>query len=131
MYTDGCAPDERPWTPFASWMDDERFKLGLDLFNHRYMWEAHEAWEALWHFSGRESPERALLKSLICCAAACLKAHVGATSPAARLCTTAETVMQPWHHIETIYGVRHKAVTGDTRAFLASGPWPVISPAMP
>jgi hypothetical protein len=25
------------------------FRWGIDLFNHGYYWEAHEAWEPLWH----------------------------------------------------------------------------------
>ncbi|MER9007639.1 DUF309 domain-containing protein [Mesorhizobium sp. M0862] len=24
------------------------FRWGIDLFNHGYYWEAHEAWEPLW-----------------------------------------------------------------------------------
>src|SRR5690606_31063398 len=27
---------------------DDDFRYGVDLFNHGFPWEAHEAWEALW-----------------------------------------------------------------------------------
>jgi hypothetical protein len=29
-------------------LDSDAFLWGLDLFNHGYCWEAHEAWEGLW-----------------------------------------------------------------------------------
>jgi len=50
-----------------------RFLYGFDLFNRGYYWEAHEAWEGLWHSHGRESREGRLLKGLIALAAAGLK----------------------------------------------------------
>ena len=37
------------------------FRFGVDLFNHGFPWEAHEAWEPLWFAASRERPERALL----------------------------------------------------------------------
>ena len=32
------------------------FLWGLDLFNHAYYWEAHEAWEGLWQVADRDGP---------------------------------------------------------------------------
>ncbi len=29
--------------------DNPFFLYGVDLFNHHYFWEAHEAWETIWH----------------------------------------------------------------------------------
>lgn len=49
----------------------------IDLFNQRYFWEAHEAWEALWIAAGRTGPVADLLKGLIKLAAAGVKARVG------------------------------------------------------
>lgn len=49
----------------------------LDLFNHGYYWEAHEAWEALWHELARHGPEGRLLRALIALAAAGVKAREG------------------------------------------------------
>lgn len=60
-------PDE----PFAS----EPYLYGFDLFNHGYFWEAHAAWESLWHAAGREGPVADLLKALIKLAAAGVKAR--------------------------------------------------------
>ena len=41
------------------------FLWGLDLFNHGYYWEAHEAWEGLWQVADRDGPLRMLFKGLI------------------------------------------------------------------
>jgi len=54
------------------------FRFGVDLFNHGFPWEAHEAWEPLWFAASRERPERALLHGLIHAAAAVVKAKAGA-----------------------------------------------------
>src|SRR6266496_2854246 len=41
------APDEKHWQQCRA------YQYGIDLFNHGYYWEAHEAWEGLWHACGR------------------------------------------------------------------------------
>lgn len=46
---------------------------GVRLFNAGYYWEAHEAWETLWHRYGRKGPEADVLKALIKLAAAGVK----------------------------------------------------------
>ena len=51
--------------------------FGIDLFNHGYYWEAHEAWEALWHACERKPPEADFFKCLIKLAAAGVKAREG------------------------------------------------------
>src|SRR5271165_4357968 len=42
-------------------LDSDAFLWGLDLFNHGYYWEAHEAWEGLWQVADRDGPLRMLL----------------------------------------------------------------------
>jgi hypothetical protein len=54
-------------------LDSDAFFWGLDLFNHGYYWEAHEAWEGLWQIADRGSPLRKLLKGLILLSAAGVK----------------------------------------------------------
>ena len=49
------------------------FWWGIDLFNHGFYWEAHEAWEPLWRASEVGDPRRVLLKALILLAAAGVK----------------------------------------------------------
>ncbi|WP_082477054.1 DUF309 domain-containing protein [Rhizobium sp. Leaf371] len=65
-------------------LDSEEFAWGQDLFNHGYYWEAHEAWEGLWHVSDRGSPLRALLKALILLSASGVKIREGKRAPAMR-----------------------------------------------
>jgi hypothetical protein len=56
-------------SPSMGAADPNAFMWGMDLFNHGYYWEAHEAWEALWRTTGRETAERNLLQGLILLAA--------------------------------------------------------------
>ena len=46
---------------------------GIDLFNAGFYWEAHEAWESLWHLCGRSGRMADFLKGLIKLAAAGVK----------------------------------------------------------
>jgi hypothetical protein len=61
----------------SSWRNNETWLFALDLFNHGYFWEAHEAWESLWHAAGRRGPTADFLKGLIKLAAAGVKAREG------------------------------------------------------
>jgi predicted metal-dependent hydrolase len=49
----------------------------VKLFNAGYYWEAHEAWEGLWHVYGRHGPTADVLKGLIKLAAAGVKVREG------------------------------------------------------
>ena len=68
-------------TGFARTVDcgdqDKTHRYALDLFNYGYYWEAHEAWETLWHAYGRHSLEGRLIHGLIALAAAGVKAREG------------------------------------------------------
>jgi hypothetical protein len=57
----------------ANWRNHATWLYAADLFNHGYYWEAHEAWESLWHAAGRQGPEADLFKGLIKLAAAGVK----------------------------------------------------------
>lgn len=56
-----------------NWAESEDFLWGVDLYNHGYLWEAHEAWEGLWHLSKHDPIQADFLQGLIQCAAASLK----------------------------------------------------------
>jgi uncharacterized protein len=62
------------------WWNCEEYLWGIDLFNHGYYWEAHEAWEGLWHTAGRTGPVADFLKGLIKLAAAGVKTREGSLS---------------------------------------------------
>lgn len=59
------------------WRECRPFLLGVDLFNHGFYWEAHEAWESLWHPAGRRGLLADFLKGLIKLAAAGVKVREG------------------------------------------------------
>jgi sugar phosphate isomerase/epimerase len=59
------------------WRSNREYLYGIDLFNHGYYWEAHEAWEAVWQVVGRSGVEATWLKGLIKLAAAGVKAREG------------------------------------------------------
>ena len=67
----------------ASFRSDS-FLWGLDLFNHGYYWEAHEAWESLWRVAERGSSLRMLFKALILLSAAGVKIREGKHAVALR-----------------------------------------------
>ena len=39
------------------WRDNEDYLFGVDLYNHGYLWEAHEAWESIWHPSKHDAEQ--------------------------------------------------------------------------
>ena len=62
------------------------FKLrGVDLYNHGFGWEAHEAWESMWHRPA-DSTQAAWLQALIQLAAATVQESIGHPDGRARLC---------------------------------------------
>ncbi|MGX9147742.1 DUF309 domain-containing protein [Mesorhizobium sp. 128a] len=67
-----------------AWLGSDPFLWGLDLFNHGYYWEAHEAWEGLWQVADRGGPSRVLFKALILLSAAGVKIREGKTAAAVR-----------------------------------------------
>lgn len=52
---------------------EPEFSWAVTLFSAGYYWEAHEAWESLWHRAGRTGPAADFLKGLIKLAAAGVK----------------------------------------------------------
>ena len=72
----------------ADWPTSPTFLLGIELFDAGYSWEAHEAWEAMWHAAGRRGAVADFLKALIQLAVVGVKVREGrldgATTHAAR-----------------------------------------------
>ncbi len=64
-------PDPQQWRACGDYL------YGIDLFNHGFFWEAHEAWEGLWHACGRRGVTATYLQALINFAAAGFKARWG------------------------------------------------------
>jgi hypothetical protein len=65
-------PKVTPLGP-ENWRENETYLYAVDLFNHGYYWEAHEAWESLWHAAGHHGQMADFLNGLIKLAAAGVK----------------------------------------------------------
>jgi len=59
--------------PTSEWRENPDYLFGCDLYNAGYLWEAHEAWENIWHPSKHDAVQADFLQGLIQCAAASLK----------------------------------------------------------
>jgi uncharacterized protein len=75
----GVEPEHGPPPDAARWRECRAYLRGLDLFNHGYYWEAHEAWEQAWHAAGRRGAGADFFKGLIKLAAAGVKAREGSS----------------------------------------------------
>ena len=129
MYTDGGAPEEPDWDANQSGETDQAFLWGVDLFNHRYYWEAHEAWEAIWHRVDRGEPRSELFQGLIQACAFVLQRHRGMDKPANRLDSVSVGRLQGV--VERVgvvcYGVQLEETMARLTAFAEGGDWPQLS----
>lgn len=82
------------WQGSTFWSECTAYLRGLDLFNFGYYWEAHEAWEAVWHAAGRRGAAADFLKGLIKLAAAGVKVREGRPQGAVRLARRAEELFR-------------------------------------
>ena len=81
-----AAPTDDAWSHCTPYLH------GIDLFNFGYYWEAHEAWESVWHACGRRGPLADFLKALIHLAAAGVKLREGRGDGAAGHARRAEAL---------------------------------------
>ena len=113
-----------PATPPARWRECEDYLHGVDLYNAGFLWEAHEAWEGLWHASKRDERQAMFLQGLIQCAAACLKIPMGQPAGVERLtelgCAKLEEIARasPGGYM----GLDALAFASEMRSFAASHP---------
>jgi hypothetical protein len=73
----GAAEGPGAYLAADDWRDNEDYLFGIDLYNHGYLWEAHEVWEGLWHAAKHDRAQADVLQGLIQCAAASLKIPMG------------------------------------------------------
>jgi hypothetical protein len=124
-HPDGHSRDPAPLDPEAAWL------RGLDLYDHRYYWESHEVWEAVWKATPQGSL-RQLLQGLIQLAAATIKHHLGHNRPASLLLSRAGERIDS---VVTAQGAEWRgldlpATLDSVQGFIAGeGSWPVIVPA--
>jgi predicted metal-dependent hydrolase len=72
----------------AAWATNAAYLRGIELFNNREFWEAHEAWEEIWLVV--DGVQSDFLQGLIQCSAALLKYSRDEAAPAQRLYKTAK-----------------------------------------
>ena len=82
--TSGPDASDVPLPP-EMWRENEEYLYGVDLYNFAYWWEAHEAWEGLWHQA--EDTYRLFLQGLIQVSAAHIKYHSRMLRPLRTLST--------------------------------------------
>ena len=113
-----------PYLPAERWAENDDYLWGVDLYNHGYLWEAHEVWEGLWHAAKHDPPQADVLQALIQCAAACLKIPMGQPRGLERLAAMATEKLERVARTEgTPYmGLDLFELVADMRAFAASRP---------
>ena len=113
------------------------FLWGIDLFNHGYYWEAHEAWETLWRSAESGAPRRLFFKGLILLSAAGLKIREGKHAAAARHAKRAAALLRgladgPDLLFETALGMPLAALAQNAEAASARAPGsPAPTPGLP
>ena len=116
---------EHPAPPDESrWRECPTFLHGVDLFNHGFYWEAHEAWESLWHACGRKGPTADFLRGLIKLAAAGVKVREGVpegvASHAARAAAIFDDVARRLGGDARMFGMRLSDLSASARVVGAS-----------
>ncbi len=76
---------------------DPRFLAGVDLFNRREFFDAHEVWEDLWHECA--GPDRRFYQALIQAAVAAYHWERGNATGAARLYRSGRRYMEPFRPV--------------------------------
>ncbi len=74
-----------PFVPPERWWESEAYLEGVDCYNHGFWWEAHEAWEGLWHVVPNPSSQRSFLQGAIQVSALHLQAFLGKRNGIIRL----------------------------------------------
>lgn len=108
----------------AEWRANDDYLYGVDLYNHGYLWEAHEAWEGLWHRAKHDVLQAELLQGLIQCAAACLKIPMEQPRGLAKLASvgTGRLERVATEHPDGYMGLDVAGFVASFRAFVASEP---------
>ncbi len=86
---------------------DESFLYGMDLYNHAYWWEAHEAWELVWSRQTPQSLDRLAMAILIAAANLNLKIALQKRKAASRLAAQIVFEYEEWRRRagDQIFGV--------------------------
>lgn len=113
----GTVPEQPSASDFSPdrWQGCREYLRGFDLFNHGYYWEAHEAWEGLWHATDRSGPVADLLKALIKLSAAGVKTRAGSPAGRRRHCRRAAELLRQAESRSQTESSRQTGEHGDRR----------------
>jgi len=118
--------EERPPDPLPPerWRESADYLFGVDLYNAGYLWEAHEAWEGLWHVSKGDPVQANHLQGLIQCAAGCLKVPMGQPRGIERLIALGTEKLEAVARAagSPYMGLELHELVADMRAFAGSAP---------
>ena len=108
----------------ADWRANVEYLWGIDLYNHGYLWEAHEAWEGLWHAAKHDEVQAYFLQGLIQCTAACLKISMEQPRGLERLSALGTEKLEGVVREKggTYMGLDVVAFVAEMRSFAASAP---------
>ncbi|GJM21407.1 MAG: hypothetical protein DHS20C15_13220 [Planctomycetota bacterium] len=107
--------------PEDRWRENRAYLRGVDFFNRGWWWEAHEAWEELWHVvEGKDDRQHTLLKALIQLAACALNRERGVGGGAARLLASATAALDGLAPATQLLGVDLVAMRGSAQALLVA-----------
>ena len=84
----------------GDWQSCDEYLYGIDLFNHGYWWEAHEALETVWVAAGRQTETGLFIQGLILIAVAHLKMYQGFNNVGRRM---AEDGLDKMKHEQGVY----------------------------
>lgn len=108
----------------SNWQSCETYLYGIDLFNHGYWWEAHEALEPVWLAAGKETETGLFVQGLIQIAVANLKNVQGATDVAQRMAMTGLDKMRRMEGI--CLGIDVRRFCTEVKAFFEAGDQPPV-----
>ncbi|MEZ6195041.1 MAG: DUF309 domain-containing protein [Planctomycetota bacterium] len=112
----GASASPPPPLAEGDWRDHADYLQGVDLFNHGFFWEAHEAWEGVWHANARRGDEASLLAALIRLAALRLKIRDERPEGRASLARGVEAALGPILARPTLCGLVPATLLGLARA---------------
>jgi hypothetical protein len=101
----------------SAWETCDEYLYGIDLFNHRYWWEAHEVFEEFWRAAGRGTPLGDFLQGLIQVAAALVKDAVGSKAAAKSLARAGFAKLRKTPGI--VLGIAGTKLASSVEAFLS------------
>lgn len=100
----GIDEPDLEFLPPEAWRNNHEYLFGVDLFNRRYYWEAHEAWELVWHTCDKARTQGLFVQGLIQLAAGLLKWHMGSEAGARKLYENAMAKLEPaWREFPAGY----------------------------